>query len=534
MIRENFKGTSQLIKLLFKQHRLKIFLWVIGIVGISIVVALAYPEIYTSKEDIMGFAITMDNPAMIAMLGSGYETESFNLGAIFANEMLMFTSIALATMNILLMSNSTRDDEQAGRLEIIQSLPVGKVSYLTAGVILLFLVNLSINLLLTIGLATLGESVFTWESSLLYSSILTLTGLFFAGITAVIAQLSETAHGTKQLAFGTLIFSYVIRMIGDVQSETLSLFSPLGWTTRTEVFVENYWLPVFVLSIGVIILTSLAFYLRTKRDMFAGILPSRSGKSHASTFLKTTPGFIWHLQKTKIISWFILLFALCAAFGAILGELEAYFSDINILQQFLAGSAGDGMIEQFITYLFAIMSIFSVFPVLSIMISLKSEEDANRTEHFYTRAVSRSKIFLTYCIFSVLTSLLMQFAIAGGIYMTSKNVLEETISLQSYVEMSFVYLPAIFVFIGLITLLIGIVPKLTHTIWLYVTYVFVVLYIGNLLEFPKWANNLSAFHHISEYPHEAIEWNTMLVLTSIGFILTIIGLVGYTNRDIEA
>lgn len=534
MIRENFKGTSQLIKLLFRQHRLKISLWMIGLVGISIIVALAYPEIYTSEEDIMGFAITMDNPAMIAMLGSGYETESFNLGAIFANEMLMFTSIALAAMNILLMSNSTRDDEQAGRLEIIQSLPVGKISYLTASVILLFSVNFVINALLTIGLATLGEAVFTWESSLLYSSVLTFTGLFFAGITAVVAQLAETAHGTKQIAFGALILSYVIRMIGDVQNETLSLFSPLGWTTRTEVFVEDHWLPILVLGVSFLLLVGIAFYLRRNRDMFAGILPSRGGKRQASAFLKTTPGFIWHLQKTKIISWFILLFALSAAFGAILGELEAYFSDIDILQQFLAGSAGDGMMEQFITYLFAIMSIFSVFPVLSIMISLKSEEDAHRTEHFYTRAVSRSKVFITYFIFSVLTSLLMQFAIAGGIYITSRNVLEETISLQTYIEMSFVYLPAILVFIGLITLLIGLLPKLTHSIWLYVTYVFVVLYLGNLLEFPDWANSLSVFHHIPEYPHEAIEWNTMFILIVIGLILAVIGIAGYNKRDIEA
>src|SRR5699024_12621191 len=116
------------------------------------------------------------------------------------------------------------------------------------------------------------------------------------------------------------------------------------------------------------------------------------------------------------------------------------------LLQYLAGSAGDGMMEQFITYLFAIMSIFSVFPVLSIMISLKSEEDAHRTEHFYTRAVSRSKVFITYFIFSVLTSLLMQFAIAGGIYITSRNVLEEIISLSKVIEMIYVYLLAFFVF----------------------------------------------------------------------------------------
>src|SRR5699024_11812669 len=100
-------------------------MWVIGILGISIVVALAYPEIYTSKEDIMGFAITMDNPAMIAMLGSGYETESFNLGAIFANEMLMFTLIALATIDILLMCKSRRVDEQDGRLKYNLYLQLG-------------------------------------------------------------------------------------------------------------------------------------------------------------------------------------------------------------------------------------------------------------------------------------------------------------------------------------------------------------------------------------------------------------------------
>src|SRR5699024_10516700 len=136
MIRENFKGTSQLIKLLFKQHRQKIFLWVIGIVGISIVVALAYPEIYTSTEDIMGFAITMDSHVMIAMLCFGYDADCFNLCSIFAYEMLMSTLIVRATMILLLLSNSTRVDEQAGCFETILSLPVGNASYLFASDIL--------------------------------------------------------------------------------------------------------------------------------------------------------------------------------------------------------------------------------------------------------------------------------------------------------------------------------------------------------------------------------------------------------------
>lgn len=533
MIRENFKGTSQLIRLFIRQHRLKISLWLVGIVSISVIVALTYPEIYKNQEDIMGFAITMDNPAMKAMLGSGYDMDSYNLGAVFANEMLMFTSIGIAIMNILLMSSMTRDDEQAGRLEVIQSLPIGKLSYLTASILLLFFTNLAINSLITVGLATLGEAVFSWESSLLYSTVLTLTGLFFAGLTAASAQLVETAHSTKQLTFGALILSYVVRMIGDVQNDTVSLFSPLGWTTRTEVFVEDNWLPVFVLFTGFLLMVVLAFYLRIRRDMFAGILPSRAGKERASSFLKTISGFVWHLQKAKIISWFILLFALSAAFGAILGELEIYFSDIEILQLFLADSAGEGMLEQFITYLFAIMSIFTLFPVISIMISLRTEENANRTEHFYTRSVSRNRLFIVYFTLANLAGVLMQFGTALGTYVTSQNILDYPISLRAYSEMSFVYLPAIIFVSGLIAFLVGAAPKLIHSIWLYVTYIFVVLYLGSILKFPDWLTNLSVFNYIPEHPHESIEWFPLITLVVIGFSLFIIGLVGYNKRDLE-
>lgn len=534
MIRENFNGTSKIIQLFIRQHRFKISLWVLGIVGLSVIVALTYPEIYTTDADITGFAITISNPAMKAMLGSGYDVESYNVGAIFANEMLMFTSIALAVMNIMLMGSMTRDDEQAGRLEVIQSLPVGKLSDLMASVLLLLFTNLAINGLITIGLFTMGAEVFTFERSLLYSTILTITGLIFAGITAVSAQLFESLQSTKQLTFGILILSYVIRMIGDVQNDMISLFSPLGWTTRTEVFVEDYWLPVLVLSIGFLLSISLAFFLKIKRDIYAGIFPSRKGKQHASSFLKTIPGFIWHLQKAKIISWFLLIFALSAAFGAILGELEAYFADIEILQVFLEGSAGSGMIEQFISYLFTIMSIFTLFPVITLMVGLKTEENERRIQHFYTRGVSRNKVFISYFTLAILSGVLMQFGISFGTFVTSQYILNDPISLKLFVQMSFIYLPAILFIAGFIAFLVGIAPNIIHSIWLYVGHVFIVLYLGNLLDFPKWAKKLSVFYYIPEYPHEEIKWLTLISLSVIGFGLFIIGLVGYNNRDIES
>ncbi len=533
MNKNHFKGTGRLITLLFRQHRLKIILWLSGIIGVSLAVALAYPELYQTQDDIMGFAMTMNNPAMGALVGSNYALEDFNIGAVFASEMLLFTAIAVAILNILLVKASTREDEEVGRVEIIQSLPVGKLSYLTASILMMLVVNIGLVLLLTLGLTTFGVAIFTWESSLLYSSILGITGLVFAGVTAISAQLSSTTYGTNLLSFGALLFSYAIRVIGDVQNETLSLFSPLGWATRSAVFVQDDWLPVFVLAGCFLVLISIVFYLHLKRDMFAGLLPNRPGKERASSFLKTTPGFIWHLEKGKIIAWFLLIFLLSAAFGAILGELETYFADMDIIELFLADSAGDNMTEQFITLLVAIMSIFSIIPSVSILHSLKGEEMAGRAEHFYTRAVSRNKILGTYFGLSILSAISMQVAISLGLYVTSSQVLENPIDLMTLLETTLVFLPAMLLVIGVALLFVGALPKFTLVSWLYVVFVFIVLYVGNLLDLPTWVNDLSVFQHVPAYPHETIPWNTMGMLTGVSMFLTALGFIGYSKRDID-
>ncbi len=534
MNKKALKGTGRLIALLFRQHRFKILLWMIGIIGVSLAVAVVYPEIYTTQDDLLGYAITMENPAMRALIGANYAIEDYNVGVIYATEMLLFSAIAVAVMNILLMKASTREDEEEGRLEIIQSLPVGKLAYLVASLSLFFLVNLALVLFLTIGLTAAGNEAFTIESSLLYSTILGATGFLFAAFTAIAAQLSDTAHGTTILSVGFLLVSYGIRVIGDVQNETLSLLSPLGWVTRTEVFAQDNWVPVFVLAGMSLLFTGISFILRTRRDMFAGLLPSRSGKDSASAFLKTTPGFIWTLEKGKVIGWFLLIFLLSAAFGAILGEMETYFADMDILQLFLDNQSGGNIIERFVTLLIQIMTIFSIIPGVMILHSLKREEAAGRAEHFYTRAVSRTKMLFFYFSFALAAVILMQLGIASGLYVTSTGFLEDPIALGSLIESTLAYLPTILLVLGLAALLVGVQPKFTLITWLYLVFMFLVLYLGDLLEFPTWVNELSALYHIPEVPHESINWSIMGILSGIGLLFTLLGFVGYNKRDIQS
>lgn len=532
MVAQLFKGTTRIIRLLFQRNRLKISLWVIGLVSISMVSLTAYTTIYTGQKEIVEFGLTMQNPAMVAMLGKAYEIESFNLGTIFASELLLFSAIAVSIMNILLVTSSTRMDEEEGRLELIRALPVGRLSYLSAAAILMAIVNILVFILLSTGLELVDQEVFYLESSLLYSAALASTGLFFAGVATVAAQVAQTTRGAIAISFGALITAYIVRAIGDVSNETLSLFSPLGWTVRTNVFAGNEWWPVIALVCGAAVLLVGAFYLDHKRDINAGLLPDRKGKIHASSFLKSQLGLTWRLEKGTIISWAIGIFLMSIAYGAILGDLETYFSDFELVQGILSDSTTASMTEQFVTLLIGIVSVFAAIPGISILLKLKKEERQGRTDNFYSRAVSRNKILGSRYAIAFFTAIVMQLLIGLGLYASASQVMEKSIDLGTILMASLVYIPAIWVVLGLTTLLVGAFPKGAILVWSYVFFTFLVLYLGNLLEFPAWLNNLSAFYHIPQLPNEELAWFPLSTLSIVGIVLSGVGFIGYNKRDI--
>lgn len=139
-----FQGTGLLMKLVLKQNRLKLLIWLMCLIGITVATASVYPSVYPDQESLMAYALTADNPSMVAMLGPGYNMEDYNLGTAFAVDMLIFTAIAAGIMNILIVGRSTRADEEDGRTEVILSLPVGRLSYLSATMLVMASINLSL------------------------------------------------------------------------------------------------------------------------------------------------------------------------------------------------------------------------------------------------------------------------------------------------------------------------------------------------------------------------------------------------------
>lgn len=110
-----------------KQQRLKIVIWLLRIVGVTLIIALAYPNVYDTPIARQTAQMTMQNPAMI---GPGYVLKAYiqSVAVVFANEMLLFTAIVVALMNSLLIVRMTRADEEDGRLEVLRAHAIGRIA----------------------------------------------------------------------------------------------------------------------------------------------------------------------------------------------------------------------------------------------------------------------------------------------------------------------------------------------------------------------------------------------------------------------
>jgi ABC-2 type transport system permease protein len=528
-----FDGTVTLMRFIWRRDRIRIPVWLLSFAVVSMLTAVAFTDLYQNAAERQAIAETMKNPAMTAMVGPGYGLDNYTEGAMMSHQMLLMTAVVAGLMSILLVTRHTQSDEEDGRIELIRSLPVGRLSNLQSVLLVLFIVNILLAATTGLGLYVLGIDSMDLEGSLLYGAALGATGLFFAALTAVFAQLSQNSRNTIGLSVMVLLFAYALRAIGDIGTEALSWTSPLGWVLRSEVYVRNIWWPVWLTVAAAFLLSLLALYLNSIRDLGSGFLPARTGKSHASPLLQSPFGLAVRQQRTTLVAWAFGIFLIGASYGSVLGDLESFFADVEIMQEFLAAAPGNSVTEQFIPMLMSVMAIIGTIPVLLAVLKLKGEEKNNRLEHFLSRAVSRNRLLGSYVLVSLFTGFVMLSLAGLGLGLVGNAMMEEGLPLGLFYEAAVVYLPAAWVMTGFAAALIGWAPKATGIVWLYLVFSFAVVYLGALFQFPGWAEKATPFGYIPQLPVEEQDFSALAALTAIAIVLLLAGFIGFNRRDIS-
>lgn len=529
-----FENTGRLAAMILRRERILSVLWIVLLSAFSVVLAPGLAAMFDADAR-QALIVTVDNPAMIAMLGPIYGRDNYTTGAMYFNMMVQWVMIAAAIMNIMLVVRHTRSDEEHGRTDLIRSLPTGKFVAVSAAMVVAFLVDFAVALLTGAGIGLCRVDGMGWNGALLYGAAIGAAGFVFAALTAVFCQLCMTSRGAIGLSVIALGLMYLMRGAGDIGNEALSYLSPLGLAQRTKAFVENDWLPILILLAEAAVITVLALALNSRRDIRQGLIPERQGKAKAGAWLCSPYGLAFRLLRLPFFGWLMGMFIFGASYGSILGTIDNFVQSSEFYSMMIGANPDYSTAQMFVSMVTSLMALCSVFPVVSMVMKLRSEENDGYYLNVLAGAVSRYRNLASFVLIGIVMAVLVQCATALGIYASAMAVLSDpsALPLGYLLKANLVYTPALLVMLGLAVMLLGMHPKAATAVWGYFGFSFFAIFLGRLPDLlPDWVKKLTPFGWIPSLPVDEIHWEPLTVLTILAFVLMGIGFAAYRRRDI--
>jgi ABC-2 type transport system permease protein len=526
-------GTWTLVRLILRRDRVRIPVWLGALTLTTVGTALSFGDLYGTVEARQAVAGTMNTPAGIAMTGPTEYLSDYNIGSMMGHQMLGFTAVMVALMSVLLLVRHTRAEEETGRAELVRSNVVGRHAHLAAALVVVAGANLVLALLFGAGLAGLGLEGLDWHGSLLYGAAHAAVGVAFAGVAAVTVQITEHTRGASGMALAAAGLAYVLRAAGDVETQALSWLSPIGWAQGTYVYVENRWWPLLLAVALFAALVAAAMVLSTRRDVGAGLRQTRPGPAAAADSLVRPIGLAVRLHRGLLVGWAAALALLGVAYGSILGDVEAMLTDIQAVGDALDAIGGATLIDSFAAMVMTVLATISSVYVVLATSKARSEENAGRAEPLLATPLSRTRWLASHLAVAMAGGAIVLLLGGGGLGLTGALVLDDRGFLVTMVGAAAAYLPALWVTGGVTVALFGLRPRWTGLAWIVPVYAFVVGYLGQILQFPGWLQNLSPFGHVPALPASDFSFVPWVLLTVIAAALVAVGLAGFRRRDVN-
>lgn len=529
----SFAGTGTLIRFGLRRDRVRIPVWILALSLGTLATAGEFTTLYSTAKERATAVSSMDSPAALAMTGPRHYLDDYNIGAMMGHQLLGFMAVLVGLMSVLIVTRHTRNEEETGRAELVRSTVVGHHAHLASALVVATVANLALAALLTLSVLSTGvEGIGTGEA-LLYGLAHAAVGLVFAGVAAITVQITAHTRGASGMALAVIGVAYVLRASGDVGNDALSWLSPIGWAQRTYVFVDNRWWPL-LLCLALAALTAAAgFVLSTRRDVGAGLRSARLGRRTASDALTRPIGFALRLHRATLLGFAAGLFVMGVMYGSILGEAADMMKDIEQVQEALAKIGGASVAESFASMVMVVVAVVAAVYVVMATLRPRAEESAGRAEPLLATGLSRDRWVGSHVAVALAggTALLLVAGLGFGLA-GAASVGDGGLVLR-LVGAALAYAPGLWVTVGVAVALFGWYPRAGAAAWIVPVYAFLVGYLGSILQFPDWMNDLSPFGHVPKLPAADMSWTPLLVLTAVAAGLIWLGLAGFRRRDLE-
>jgi ABC-2 type transport system permease protein len=529
-----FAGTAGLLRFNLRRDRVRIPIWVLALGLVMASAPSTYVGLYPTAEDRATQATVIGaNPAMKAMTGPGFGIENYTFGAMMANEYLGFMLIFVGLMTTFILVRHTRAEEETGRAELVRASAVGRYAPLAAALLTAAIASVALGLVVALGMGASGVESVDWSGSLLFGTTFTVTGLIFAGVAAVTAQVSPSGRAASGLAGATIGIAYTVRALGDTANNGLSWLSPIGWMQQTRVYVDDRWWPMLLGIAAAGVLIAVAFALIDRRDLGAGLRAERTGAAAGSARLGTPGGFAWRLHRSSVIWWAVVLFLLGSTYGSATNVMESY-ADNEVLRQMMETVGGGSLTESWLSLICAVLAI--VATIFSVVAALRArrEETDGRAEAVLATGVSRTRWLGSHVVVAMTGGLLMLLASGLGLGLGAAASTGDSRWFSDLLGAQLAYTPALWATSALAVAVFGLVPRATMLSWALLGWSVFATYFGGLLQLPQWTINFSPYQHIPRMPAAEFSALPLAVLVGVAAALITVGLATFRRRDLDA
>ncbi len=443
-------------------------------------------------------------------------------------------AVLLAVWAMLAAVRITRGEEEAGRWNLL----------LAGRCRLTWLVGLHLTAILAAtvitGVSATAAMIMAGArpgGSALYGAALTLVGTAAALFGGLAGQLVADRRRAVVLAAAGLGAGLLARMVGDAADSLHGLhwISPFGLLGLTEPFGAARLPPLAVLLLANIALAIGVGTVSARRDVGAGLLPTRDRPASRLGWLRSLPRFAVRRSAGALLVWGAGVWLYFLLIGLLASSLTTFLSD-NPLFADLAARAGFGSLTTVTGYLaslFALLAIpLGLYAASRIAADSADEQDRHLTLVF-AGPVSRRRWFVLQVATGV-AGVVVLAAGAGAFSWAGATAVGAEVPLGAALAGAFNVVPIAWLSLGAALLAFGWWPPLTFAVGaLPAVGGFLLQVLAETLRWPSWALALSPYEHVQAVPYDTVDWAGTIAMTAIAAALAVVGLLGFTRRDLH-
>ncbi|MGV9884956.1 ABC transporter permease [Streptomyces sp. NPDC003006] len=514
-------GTGALLRLALLRDRVMMPVWVLLVAGLVLAMPGSLESVYgTAAERAEAMETMNSNSSMRAMYGPVFGD---SLGALSAWRIGTYAGVLAAVMSLVIVVRHTREEEESGRQEMLSASMVGRRAPLTAALLAAFVANAGAGLLITAGMAGQGA-----RGALALGLGVAGTGMLFATLAAIAAQLTESARLAKGLTAAVLGTAFVLRAAGDSGeadgSSVPTWLSPHGWQENLRAFAGERWWVLALVGAATVAQGLVAYGLAGRRDVGMSFLPTRPGPARGR--LATAGALAWRLQRGSVLGWTAGYLLAGLVFGQMASGAADIVGDNDGTRDIIARMGGrSDLTDAFLATLAGMFGMVAALYVAASVLRLHGEETSQRAEPVLAGAVGRLRWAAGHLVVAFGGTVVLMTVCGLGM------AIGHGADAGAVLGACLARLPAVWVLGGLAVLLVGAYPKGAVAAWAVVGVCLAIGWIGPALDLPQAVMNLSPFGHLPKLPGAAMSWPPLVALTLIGVALAGAGLAGLRRRD---